>query len=162
MESSHYTRSALPPSQLALCAWCMNTFVQCTLRVCYGLWTRLDLLWNQVSKLSFLLFAFQNQWQLGVLLLGEGKLLLWATMPIVRSCVIMLVNLKGRAEIPMWTLFTIDWCMWVWSPRGEGAKISMWPSMGKPGIWDPRAFSTSGQKLSKSSFCHIHVKEPFY
>ena len=23
-------------------------------------------------------------------------------------------------------------------------------------------FSTSDQKLSKSSFCHIHVKQPFY
>ena len=23
-------------------------------------------------------------------------------------------------------------------------------------------FSISGQKMSKSSFCHIHVKEPFY
>ena len=67
----------------------------------YGLCTRLDLVWNQVSKLSFRLFAFQNQWQLGVLLLGEGELLLWATTPIVRSYVIALVNLEGRGETPV-------------------------------------------------------------
>ena len=52
-------------------------------------------------SLVFLLFAFQNQWQLGIQLLGEGKWLLWVTTPIICSCVIMLVNLKGPAETPV-------------------------------------------------------------
>jgi hypothetical protein len=44
----------------------------------------------------------------------------------------------------------------------------MWPDLGKPSVRDPRAnrairvFSSSGRKLSKSSFCHImHVKQPY-
>ena len=46
-------------------------------------------------------------------------------------------------------------------------KHNMWPYLTKPGIWDPRAISamrvfiTSSQKMSKSRFCHIHVKQPF-
>ena len=44
----------------------------------------------------------------------------------------------------------------------------MWPDLRKPGILSKHAYgamciySTSGQKLSNFSFCHIHVKEPFY
>ena len=43
-----------------------------------------------------------------------------------------------------------------------------WPYLTKPDIWDPCTicamcvFSTLGQKMSKSSFCHIHIKEPLY
>jgi hypothetical protein len=39
---------------------------------------------------------------------------------------------------------------------------------GKPSVWDPRAiramrvFSSLGRNLSKSRFCHIHVKQPFF
>ena len=46
--------------------------------------------------------------------------------------------------------------------------LEMWPDLRKPGILSKRAYgamrvySTSGQKLSKFSFCHIYVKEPFY
>ena len=47
----------------------------------------------------------------------------------------------------------------------SGNNVYMWPYLGKPGIWDLHAygamyvFSTLGQK---STFCDIHVKEPFY
>ena len=60
-----------------------------SVQISCGLRTKLDLVWNKVSELSFLLFAFQNQWQLGILLLGEGEPLLCSTY------VIVLVNLKG-------------------------------------------------------------------
>ena len=44
----------------------------------------------------------------------------------------------------------------------------LWPDLRKPGIFVKRAygamrvFSINSQKISKSSFCHIYVKEPFY
>ena len=48
---------------------------------------------------------------------------------------------------------------------------NMWLSMGNPGIWNPHAIRAMRvcsvvpqvqNKLSNSSFCHIHVNEPFY
>ena len=42
----------------------------------------------------------------------------------------------------------------------------MRPDLGKPSVRDPGAiramhvFSSSGQNLSKSRFCHIHVEQP--
>ena len=42
------------------------------------------------------------------------------------------------------------------------------PDLRKPGILSKRAygamrvFSINSQKMSKSSFCHIYVKEPFH
>ena len=74
----------------------------------YGLWTRLDLVWDQVFRLCFLQFAFQIKCQLGILLLGEGELLLWAVTPIVRRYVIILVHLSCTVKHP-WEMKSISW-----------------------------------------------------
>ena len=39
-------------------------------------------------------------------MLGEGELLLWTAMPIVSSYIIVLVNLKGHGETPVYCSLT--------------------------------------------------------
>ena len=59
---------------------------------------------------------------------------------------------------------------------GDGNTDTTWDTSGicdrTPYVWDPRAIhamfvfsssssSSSGRNLSKSTFCHIHVEQPF-
>ena len=78
------------------------------------------------------------------------------------------VNLLIMGKLEFWVYVCIlIVCMCVFTDSVDVYIICDW-------IWENPAcrenaqavqctlFSTSGQKMSKSSFCHIHVKEPFY
>ena len=73
-------------------------------------------------------------------------------------CCILTLRTLCILNVLLMVLILLDELIWLY----------MWPDLQKPGMSQEcasgtvRLFSSSDRILSKSSFCHIHVKQPFY